>query len=84
MDGEDVGGVITGKIAKSATLDGIARSVVTYRYALMVQEEIVTDSVGKSILKLEASSKSNHQQQNKKINHFFKCHLQDLIDEIYG
>ena len=57
MEGEDVGGATTGKPVNSAILDGIARSVVTYQYALMVQEEIVTDSVGKSILKLEASSK---------------------------
>ena len=57
MDREDVGGVTTGKIGKSAILDGIARSVITYQYALMVQEETVIDSVGKRILKLEASSK---------------------------
>ena len=84
MEGEDVGGATTRRIGRNAIHDGIVRSVVTYQYALMVQEETVIDSVGKSILKLEASSKSNHQKQNKKINHFFKCHLQDLIDEIYG
>ena len=65
MEGEDVGGATMRKIIKNATLDGIIRSVVMNQYALMVQVEIVIDSVGRSILKLEASSKLNHQKINE-------------------
>ena len=57
MQGEDVGGVIIGKIVENVILNDVVRSVVVYQYALIVEEEIVLDSVGRSILKLEASSK---------------------------
>ena len=70
MEGEDVGGATTRRIGRNAIHDGIVRSVVTYQYALMVLEENVIDSVGRSILKLEASSKSNHQIVNENNNHF--------------
>ena len=65
MEGEDVGGATTRKRIKNATLDGIIRSVVTYQYTLMVREEIVKDFAGRSILKLEASSKLNHRKINE-------------------
>ena len=46
-----------GKIVENVILNGAVRSVVAYQYALMIEEEVVIDSVGRSILKLEASSK---------------------------
>ena len=70
MEGEDVGGATTRRIGRNAIHDGIVRSVVTYQYALMILEENVIDSVGRSILKLEASSKLNLQTVNEKNNHF--------------
>ena len=70
MEVEDVGGATTGRIEKSVILDGIVRSVATYLYALMIQEEIVTGSVGRIILKLDASSKLNRRKKNKKNRSF--------------
>ena len=70
MEGEVIGGATTGKIIKSVILDGIIRSVVTHQYALMDLEEIVTGSVGRIILKLDASSKLNRRKKNKKNRSF--------------
>ena len=58
--------------------------VIIYQYALMVQETIVIDSVGRSILKLETSSKFQNLKKWKKIRLFRACHLHDIIDEILG
>jgi len=48
-------------VVGNATLGGTARSVATSQYVLMAQEGIVTDSVGRNMLRLEASLKSKSQ-----------------------
>ena len=58
---EDVGGVTIRKTVESVILDGITRSVVMCHYVQMVLEGNVIDSVGRNMLRLEASLKSKSQ-----------------------